>query len=182
MNQDQTVFSPLMELLPLKAFQNCVKSYPGHSRVRSFSYLDPYLCRAFALLTGRESVRDIEACLRSMQSKRYHMGIRGPVSRSPLADATERRDWRIYADFAQILIAQARELYAHDPWGVDHDQTVYAFDSTPIDLCLALFPGRGSGNGRARSSCLHGWIGGPTRRSSRKSPAEKSTMSMSSIP
>ncbi len=140
MNQGQTVFSQLMELLPLKAFQSCVKRYAGRSVVRSFSYLDQYLCMAFAQLTYRDSLRDIEACLRSRPSKLYHLGIRGHVSRRTLADANERRDWRIYADFAQILIAQARELYVNDPGGIELEQTVYALDSTTIDLCLALFP------------------------------------------
>jgi len=140
MNQGQTVFSQLMEFLPLHEFRKCVNRYRGHYKVQKFSCLDQYLCMAFAQLTYRESLRDIEACLKSVQSKLYHMGIRSPVSRSTLADANDRRPWQIYADFAQILIGQARPLYGTDSFGVELDQTVYALDSSTIDLCLALFP------------------------------------------
>jgi hypothetical protein len=136
----RTVFSQLMDALPLHEFQKCVERYRGNYKVRSFSCLDQYLCMAFAQLTYRESLRDIEVCLRSMQNKLYHMGIRGRVSRSTLAEANENRDWRIYADFAQVLIPMARELYAGDPFGVELKQTVYALDSTIISLCLSLFP------------------------------------------
>ena len=121
-------------------FRRCVKRYRGNYKLKSFSCLDQFLCMAFAQLTYRESLRDIEACLRSMQNKLYHMGIRGRISRSTLADANEMRDWRIFADFAQVLIHQARRLYADDDFGVELDQTVYALDSTTIDLCLSLFP------------------------------------------
>ena len=134
------VFAQLIDHLPLHAFRRCVQRYGGHYKVRSFSCLDQYLCMAFAQLTYRESLRDIEACLRAQNSKLYHMGIRGNVSRSTLADANESRDWRIYADFAQTLIAIARRLYAGDAFGVDLDETVTALDATTIDLCLTLFP------------------------------------------
>jgi len=140
MNIGKTVFSQIMDYLPLHEFRKCVKRYHGHYKVQSFSCLDQYLCMAFAQVTYRESLRDIEACLRSMQNKLYHMGIRGKVSRSTIADANERRDWRIYADFAQVLIDQARRLYARDEFGLELEETVYALDSTTIDLCLSLFP------------------------------------------
>ena len=140
MNIGKTVFSQIMDFLPLHEFRKCVKRYRGNYKVKDFSCLDQFLCMAFAQLTYRESLRDIEACLRSMQNKLYHMGIRGGVSRNNLAHANERRDWRIYADFAQVLIHQARSLYADDDFGVELDQTVYALDTTTIDLCLSLFP------------------------------------------
>lgn len=140
MNQGQTVFSQLMDLLPLHEFRKCVKRHQGHYKVQKFSCLDQYLCMAFAQLTFRESLRDIEACLKSMQSKLYHMGIRSTVSRSTLADANNKRSWRIYAEFAHVLIEQARQLYANDSFGTELDQTVYALDSSTIDLCLSLFP------------------------------------------
>lgn len=140
MNFGQTVFSQLIEHLPHKEFQKCVARYSGDGYLKSFSCWNQFLAMAFAQLTYRESLRDIEACLGSMQSKLYHMGFRGKVSRSTLADANERRDWRIYADFAQVLIGIARPLYADDPLGVELDQNLYALDSTTIDLCLSLFP------------------------------------------
>ena len=121
-------------------FQKCVTRYRGDSHVRGFSCWDQYLAMAFAQLTYRESLRDIEACLRSMSGKLYHVGFRGQVARSTLADANETHDWRIYADFAHVLIGIARPLYAQDPIGVDLDQSLYALDSTTIDLCLSLFP------------------------------------------
>jgi Transposase DDE domain/Domain of unknown function (DUF4372) len=121
-------------------FQKCVARYRGDSHRRGFSCWDQYLSMAFAQLTYRESLRDIEACLRSVSGKLYHVGFRGQVARSTLADANETHDWRIYADFAQVLIGIARPLYAHDPIGVDLDQSLYALDSTTIDLCLSLFP------------------------------------------
>jgi len=121
-------------------FSKCVRRYRGNYRVRTFSCLDQYLCMAFAQLTYRESLRDIETCLRAMQAKLYHAGIKGNVSRNTLAKANERRDWRIYADFAQVLISTARNLYAEEDFGVALNQTAYAFDSTTIDLCLSLFP------------------------------------------
>jgi hypothetical protein len=139
-NAGQTVFAQLIEYLPSYEFQKCVARYRGDSHGRGFSCWDQYLSMAFAQLTYRESLRDIEACLRSMSGKLYHIGFRGRVARSTLADANESHDWRIYADFAQVLIGIARPLYAHDPIGVDLDQSLYALDSTTIDLCLSLFP------------------------------------------
>ena len=124
----------------MHTFRQCVHRYKGNHKVKSFSCLDQYLCMAFAQLTYRESLRDIEACLRAQQGKLYHMGIRGNISRNTLANANKVRDWRIYADFAQLLICQARELYLKDDFGVELDQTVYALDSTTIDLCLTMFP------------------------------------------
>jgi len=134
------IFAQLMDFLPLAAFRRSVARYQGDYKVRGFSCLDQFLCLAFAQLTYRESLRDIETCLRAMQPKLYHMGIRGRVARSTLADANEARDWRIVADFAHVLIAIAKPLYAAEPFGVELAGTVYAFDSTTIDLCLALFP------------------------------------------
>jgi hypothetical protein len=140
MNVGRTVFSQLMDHLPNKEFQKCVARYSGESHFRGFSCWDQLLAMLFAQLTYRESLRDIEACLRSMSGKLYHMGLRGKVARSTLGDANEAHDWRIYADFAQILIGIARPLYARDPIGVDLAQSLYALDSTTIDLCLSLFP------------------------------------------
>ena len=140
MNEGRTVFSQLMDFLPLHRFRPCVERYGGDYKVQSFTCLDQFLCLAFAQLTFRESLRDIEACLRAQQPKLYHMGFRGPVSRSNLAYANEHRDWRIFAEFAQVLIGIARDLYRDEPFGVDLSETVYAFDSTTIDLCLSLFP------------------------------------------
>ena len=140
MNTGPTVFAQLMEFIPTYQFRLSVDRYQGHRYVKDFSCWDQFLCLAFAQLTYRESLRDIEACLRAQQPKLYHMGFRGRVSRATLAYANEHRDWRIYADFAQGLIRQARQLYRHEPFGVDLDQSVYAFDSTTIDLCLSLFP------------------------------------------
>ena len=140
MNQGKLVFAQITEHLPLTTFRRCVARYAGAYKVKSFSCLDQYLSMAFAQLTYRESLRDIEACLRAQQQKLYHMGIKSRVSRSTLADANESRDWRIYADFAQSLIAIARRLYATDPFGVDLKDTVYALDASTIDLCLSVFP------------------------------------------
>jgi len=140
MNAGRTVFSQVMDFLPMGEFRKCVARYRGEYKVRRFSCLDQFLCMAFAQLTYRESLRDIEACLRAMESKLYHMGIRARVSRSTLAEANENRDWRIYADFAQVLIRTARDLYAREDFGVELESTVYALDSTTIDLCLSLFP------------------------------------------
>jgi hypothetical protein len=139
-NSGKTIFSQLMDFLPAQEFRRCVDRYDGNHKVQSFSCWDQFLCMAFAQLTYRESLRDIEACLRSAGTKLYHLGIRGRVSRNTLANANQVRDWRIYADFAQTLITTARELYVGDSFGVDLKQTVYALDSTTIDLCLALFP------------------------------------------
>ena len=134
------IFSQIMDFLPMHDFRKCVKRYHGDYKTQKFSCLDQFLCIAFAQLTYRESLRDIETCLRAVSSKLYHLGFRGSIARSTLADANENRDWRIYADFAQILIGRARKLYATDSFGVDLDKTVYALDSTTIDLCLSLFP------------------------------------------
>ena len=140
MNEGKTVFSQVMEFLPMYEFRKCVERYHGDYKVQSFTCLDQFLCMAFAQMTFRESLRDIQACLRSKQNKLYHMGIRGQVSRNTLANANNQRDWRIYADLVMILIHRARELYINDPFGIDLDNTVYALDSTTIDLCLAMFP------------------------------------------
>ncbi len=140
MYSGKLVFAQLMAYLPRKVFRRCVARYRGEYKVQQFSCWDQYCCMAFAQLTGRESLRDIEACLRAQQAKLYHMGIRGRVSRSTLADANANRDWHMYADFAHILIHRARALYQEEDFGVDLDETVYALDSTTIDLCLSVFP------------------------------------------
>lgn len=134
------VFAQLMDHLPLHTFRRCVARYPSKYPPLKFSHLDQFLCMAFAQLTFRESLRDIETCLRAHHTKLYHLGIRGHIARSTLAEANEKRDWRIYHDFARSLIIVARKLYAQDPFGVELDQTVYALDSTTIDLSLSLFP------------------------------------------
>ncbi len=140
MYDGQIVFSQLMQFVPRRPFDTCVRRYHGERRVRRFSCRDQFLCMAFAQLTYRESLRDIETCLRAMGSKLYHAGLRSWVSRSTLADANEQRDWRIWADLAAVLIERARKLYASDAMSVELEQTVYAFDSTTINLCLSLFP------------------------------------------
>ena len=140
MNSGRNVFSQLLDFFPQHEFDQCVRRYGGQKRLRKFSCRDQFLCMAFAQLTCRDSLRDIEICLRAMSGNLYHAGFRGLVSRSTLADANERRDWRIYSDFAHVLIAHARKLYAGDAFAVDLEQPAYAFDSTTIDLCLALFP------------------------------------------
>lgn len=140
MNTGRTVFAQIMSWFPTHQFHQCVSRYQGDHRVRTFSCLDQFLCMAFAQLTFRDSLRDIETCLRTLQPRLYHAGIRGTISRSTLADANEHRDWRIYADLAQSLIKRARRLYLKENFGVALDQTAYAFDSTTIDLCLTLFP------------------------------------------
>jgi hypothetical protein len=134
------VFAQLMDFLPLHTFRRCVQRYPSPRVTKTFSSLDQFLCMAFAQLTFRESLRDIEVCLRSHKAKLYHLGIRGHVARSTLAYANENRDWRVYCDFAQALIITARKLYVHDDFGVDLDNTVYALDTTTIDLSLSVFP------------------------------------------
>jgi hypothetical protein len=140
MNIGRTVFAQVMDYLPLHEFRRCVERYRGEYKTQSFSALDQFLCMAFAQLTYRESLRDIAVCLRTQSSKLYHMGIRGAVSRSTLAYANEHRDWRIFADFAQVLIQTAKGLYANDSFIIDLNETAYALDSTTIDLCLSLFP------------------------------------------
>ena len=140
MHAGKLVFAQIMEFAPWKTFSRLVAKYQGDANVRTFRCIDQFLCMAFAQLTYRESLRDIEACLLAQPSKLYHLGFRGNVTRSNLADANEGRDWRIYADFAQTLIRTARRLYATEPLAVDLEETVYALDSTTIDLCLSLFP------------------------------------------
>jgi len=140
MHVGRTVFAQLIAYLPDREFRRCVTRYNGDSRQRGFWCWDQFLCMAFAQLTYRESLRDIEACLRSSPDRLYHMGIRGKVSRSTLADTNEAHDWRIFADFAQILIRRARTLYADEPFGVELQHAAYALDSTTVDLCLAMFP------------------------------------------
>jgi len=134
------IFKQVMDLMPLPVFRRCVEKYKGDFNVKTFSCLDQFLCMAFAQITHRESLRDIEICLRSQKTKLYHMGIRGRVSRSTLAEANEKRDWRIYAEFAQSLIGTARELYKEDSFLEELNETVYALDATTIDLCLSVFP------------------------------------------
>jgi hypothetical protein len=140
MNSGRAVFSQVISHLPAHEFQRCVRRYGGDQRHRGFSCMDQFLAMAFAQLTGRESLRDIEACLRSVEHRLYHLGFRGRISRSTLADANEAHDWRIWADLAQVLITIARPMYAREAIGADLDATVYALDSTTIDLCLSLFP------------------------------------------
>ena len=140
MNAGRTIFAQLIEFLPHKEFQKCVARYRGDANPRGFSCWDQFLAMAFAQLTYRESLRDIQACLGAMRAKLYHMGFRGQVRKSTLADANDAHDWRIYADFAQVLIAQARSLYVAEPMGVELDRSLYALDSSTIDLCLSLFP------------------------------------------
>lgn len=140
MHHGKLVFAQLIEFVPIKKFRQCVKRYGGDRRVRNFTCWDQFLCMAFAQLTYRESLRDIEVCLRTKSKKLYHLGIRGTVARSTLARANDRRDWRIYQDFAMVLIKQARALYSNDAFSVRLKRAAYALDSTTIDLCLSLFP------------------------------------------
>ena len=140
MDSGKLVFAQLMDFLPRHDFDACVRRFDGDRRLRGFSCRDQFLCLAFAQLTFRESLRDIETCLRALEPKLYHAGFRGKVSRSTLADANRAHDWRIFADFAQVLIGRARKLYADEPLGVELKQAAYALDSTTIDLCLSLFP------------------------------------------
>ena len=140
MHSGKLVFSQVMDFLPLHTFRRCVSRYRGNHKVKRFSCFDQYLCMAFAQLAHRESVRDVETCLRAQHSKLHHMGLRSQVSRNTLANANSRRDWRIYADFAQALIRIARPLYVDDDFGLELKHTVYALDSSTIDLCLSVFP------------------------------------------
>lgn len=140
MNTQPSVFAQVMAFLPMHEFRKCVRRYSGDYKIKHFFCLDQFLCLAFAQLTYRESLRDIEACLQTMKKRLYHMGIRGRVSRCNLANANETRNWRIYADFAQVLIAEARRIYHDEDIGLKLKETVFAFDSTTIDLCLSLFP------------------------------------------
>src|SRR2546425_406988 len=140
MNEGRTVFAQLLDCLPQYEFDKCVQRYRGNFRVRKLSAYEQFAVMAFAQLTWRESLRDIETCLRALGSKLYHSGIRKPTARSTLADANETRDWRIFADFAQVLIQQAATLYTNEPFAAELQQAAYALDSTTIDLCLSLFP------------------------------------------
>jgi len=140
MHSGQLIFSQLMEALPRHEFARCVRRYHGNWRARRFRCWDQFLVMAFAQLTFRESLRDIETCLRAVPEKLYHAGIRGTVARSTLADANESREWRIWADFAHVLIAEARRLHADEPFGVGLKANAYVLDATVIDLCLSLFP------------------------------------------
>lgn len=140
MNTGKTIFAQIMEFLPVYEFNKCVKRYKGNYKIKSFTCRNQLYTMAFAQLTYRESLRDIEACLRAFRSKLYHLGIRGLVSRNTLANANKQREWRIYADFANVLIIQARELYSNEDYGMQLKEMVYALDSTTIDLCLSLFP------------------------------------------
>ena len=140
MHPGRFIFSQLMDFVPKYEFDKCVRRYGGNRRVRTFSCYDQFLCMAFGQLTYRDSLRDVVTCLDVLKPKLFHVGIRGRLSRSTLADANENRDWRIYAEFAQVLIAEARTLYADEDFGVELDNTVYALDSSTIDLCLSLFP------------------------------------------
>ena len=140
MHAGKLVFAQLTEYLPLSTFRRCVARYGGEHKIKRFTCLEQFLCLAFAQLTYRERLRDIEACLRAQRDKLYHLGIRSRISRSTVADANEVRDWRIYADFAQRLIGMARKLYLNEPFGIDLTDTVYALDTTTIDLCLSMFP------------------------------------------
>jgi len=140
MYSGRLIFSQVMDFMPMHQFRRCVDRYKGNYHVKGFTCLDQFLCMAFAQLSYRESLRDIESCLRAMQNKLYHIGIRSRISKSTLAYANENRDWRIYADFAQYLISIARELYANDDFGIELNETVYALDASTIDLCLSLFP------------------------------------------
>lgn len=140
MNSERTVFSQILDFIPRHQFRACAKRYKGNHRIKSFSCFDQYLTMAFAQLTYRDSLRDVETCLRALEDKLYRCGFRGKISRSTLADANEKRSWQIYHDFAQVLIAKARQLYENEDLGVTLKNTVYALDSTVIDLCLSLFP------------------------------------------
>jgi hypothetical protein len=174
MNTGKIIFSQVTDHLPLHEFRRCVARYRGHYKVKSFSCLDQYLCMAFAQLTYRESLRDIEACLRAQQAKLYHMGIRGAVSRNTLANANEKRDWRIHADFAQTLIGIARRLYVDDGFGVDLDETVYALDATTT--ASRCSPGRRSSAPRRRSNSIRCSICAATSPPSYTSPTRTGTI------
>ena len=176
MYSGEIVLAQLMEFLPRHEFDRCVRRYYGNRRVRGFSCRDQFLCMAFAQLTYRESLRDIETCLHAMGTKLYHAGFRGKIARSTLADANEHRDWRIYADFAHVLIGIAQKLYANDGFAVELDAAAYAFDSTTIDLCLSLFPWGAFADARGRSSCTRLSICAATSLALSTFPTGKCTM------
>jgi hypothetical protein len=180
MNEGRTVFSQVLDFVPRHTFRRRVQRYRGDYGVRGFTCWQQFLAMLFAQLTYRESVRDIEACLGAAPERLYHMGFTGPVSRSTLADANECRDWRIYADVAQVLIAEARKLYADEPLDVELDRTVYALDSSTVDLTLSCSPGPASEKPRPPSSCTPCSTCGATSRSSSGSPMAEPTMFASS--
>lgn len=180
MYSGQLVFAQLMAHLPLHTFRRCVQRYPSKYPTKTFSHLDQFLCLAFAQLTYRESLRDIETCLRAHHAKLYHLGIRGHVAKSTLADANEARDWRIYADFAASLIQTARALYASDSFAVELDQTAYALDTTTIDLCLSVFPWDTSVLPKPQSRCTPCSICAATSPASSISATARCTRSMCS--
>ena len=180
MSSGKLVFSQVIDHLPLHTFRQCVKRYRGNHKIKTFTCLDQFLCMAFAQLTYRESLRDIEACLRAQSNKLYHMGIRSQISRNTLSNANRVRDWRIYADLAHSLIPVARKLYQDEAFGLELDQTVYALDATTIDLCLSLFPGPSSDRPRAPSNYTPCWICAAAYRRLSTSRTAKSTKSTSS--
>ena len=176
MHSGRFVFSQVMDHLPMKTFRSCVQRYEGNRHVQSFTCLDQLLCMAFAQLTFRESLRDIEACLRTHEDKLYHMGIRGGMSRNTLANANRRRDWRIYAELAQAMIRIARPLYADEDLGLELDNTVYALDASTIDRACRSFRGRCSAPPNPPSSCTRCWTCGATFRHSSTSLTGRCTM------
>ena len=178
MNLGKFVFAQVMEHLPLHGFHRCVVRYSGEHKVKRFSCLDQYLCMAFAQLTYRESLRDIEACLGVQSSKLYHLGFRSPVARNTLANANATRDWRIYCDFAQSLIGTARRLYADEAFGLDLKDTTRSMP--PRSICVSQsFPGRRSARPKRRSSCTRSWICGAISRPSSTVCAGRSSCSSS---
>lgn len=171
------VFSQVIDHLPQHIFRHCVKRYQGNHMVKTFTCFDQFLCMAFAQLTYRESLRDIEACLRAQSNKLYHMGIRSQVSRNTLANANKIRDWRIYADLAHSLIPVARKLYLDEDFGIELDQTVYALDATTIDLCLSLFPWAEFKQTKSAIKLHTCWICAATSRPSSTFPRAENTKS-----
>lgn len=181
MNSGRLVFTQVMEHMPLKTFHRCVDRYQGNFSVKRFTCLVQFRVMAFAQLTYRESLRDIEACLRSQHNKLYRMGIIGPVAKTTLAEANESRDWRIYADFAHHLIQVARKLYQADKLAIELEQTVYALDATTIDLCLSMFPWANFRQPRLLSDCIRSLISRETSRPSFTSLTAKCMRSTSWI-
>jgi hypothetical protein len=176
MYEGKLVFAQLMDHLPMHTFRRCVARFKGDHSVKSFTCQDQLRCMAFAQLTFRESLRDTVTCLQAQSAKLYHMGLRGNVARSTLAEANEGRDWRLYATFAQALIAQARKLYAGEPFGAELDGTAYALDTTNIELCLSLFPGPSSSGPRGPCGCTRSSTSEATSRpSSTSTTANPST-------
>ena len=178
MHQGKLVFAQVMAHLPLSTFRRCVARYDGEHKVKSFSCLDQFYAMAFAQLTFRESLRDIEACLATQGQRLYHLGFRSPVARNTLANANAVRPWQIYADLAQHLIGIARPLYANEPIGLDLKETVYAFDATTIDLCLSVYPGHRFARPRPPSSCTRCWTCAARSPASSTSATARRTRSM----